>query len=127
MMALIVEVRLTRIIVVTMAAVLFAGTAAAKGPGGSPAGSSSRSSRSSVRAGSASRVRGAKPTARSSKAKRAFERSNPCPSTGKTRGACPGYAVDHVTPLKRGDADDPSNMQWQTTDAAKAKDRVRSA
>jgi hypothetical protein len=26
-------------------------------------------------------------------------------------------------PLKRGGADDPSNMQWQTTGAAKAKDR----
>jgi hypothetical protein len=26
--------------------------------------------------------------------------------------------------LKRGGADDPSNMQWQTTSEAKAKDRT---
>jgi hypothetical protein len=32
--------------------------------------------------------------------------------------------IDHVTPLKRGGADDPSNMQWQTTADAKAKDKV---
>jgi hypothetical protein len=31
--------------------------------------------------------------------------------------------VDHVAPLKRGGADDPSNMQWQTIEDAKAKDR----
>jgi hypothetical protein len=31
--------------------------------------------------------------------------------------------VDHVTPLKRGGADAPSNMQWQTKEAAKAKDK----
>jgi len=33
------------------------------------------------------------------------------------------YVVDHVTPLKRGGADLPSNMQWQTKQAAKAKDK----
>ena len=38
-------------------------------------------------------------------------------------GSCPGYVVDHIVSLKRGGADDPSNMQWQTEDAAKAKDR----
>jgi len=31
--------------------------------------------------------------------------------------------VDHIQPLKRGGADDPSNMQWQTVEDAKAKDR----
>lgn len=61
---------------------------------------------------------------RSSAAKRSFERSNPCPSTGRTSGGCPGYVVDHVTPLKRGGADSPSNMQWQTKEAAKSKDRT---
>jgi hypothetical protein len=61
---------------------------------------------------------------RSSVAKHEFQRSNPCPSTGKTSGACPGYVIDHVTPLKRGGADAPSNMQWQTKENAKAKDKV---
>jgi hypothetical protein len=31
--------------------------------------------------------------------------------------------IDHVTPLKRGAADHPSNMQWQTKADAKAKDK----
>ena len=45
----------------------------------------------------------------------AFKKQHPCPSTGKTHGSCPGYVVDHVQPPKRGGADAPSNMQWQTT------------
>jgi hypothetical protein len=32
--------------------------------------------------------------------------------------------VDHVVPLKRGGADKPKNMQWQTAAAAKAKDKI---
>jgi hypothetical protein len=35
-------------------------------------------------------------------------------STGKSRGACPGYIIDHVKPLECGGADAPSNMQRQT-------------
>jgi hypothetical protein len=54
----------------------------------------------------------------------AFVRTHPCPSTGKSHGACPGYVVDHVVALKRGGADNASNMQWQTTANAKAKDKV---
>jgi hypothetical protein len=57
-------------------------------------------------------------------ARDAFERENPCPSTWLTRGPCPGYVVDHIVPLKRGGADDPSNMQWQSTADARAKDKV---
>ena len=61
---------------------------------------------------------------RSVVAKDDFKKGHPCPSTGKSSGACPGYIVDHVHPLKRGGADSPSNMQWQTTAAAKAKDKT---
>jgi hypothetical protein len=60
--------------------------------------------------------------ARSADAKHDFRKSHPCPSTGKTSGKCPGYVVDHVTPLKRGGADAPSNMQWQSAQDAKRKD-----
>lgn len=50
-------------------------------------------------------------------------RSHPCPSTGKTHGACPGHVVDKVQALKHGGRDDPSNMQWQTKEASKEKDK----
>ena len=61
---------------------------------------------------------------RSREARASFMRQRPCPSTGKTSGSCPGYVVDHVRALECGGADAPSNMQWQTTAAAKAKDRT---
>jgi len=56
-------------------------------------------------------------------AKHAFKHSHPCPSTGKSFGACPGYVIDHIKALKRGGADVPSNMQWQTKEAARQKDK----
>ncbi len=61
--------------------------------------------------------------ARSTAAKNAFKREHPCPLTGRPRGACPGYVIDHVVALKRGGPDTPANMQWQTVKDAKAKDR----
>ena len=61
---------------------------------------------------------------RSSVAKHEFQKRHPCPSTGKASGSCPGYVIDHVKPLKRGGADSPSNMQWQTKQAAKEKDKT---
>lgn len=61
--------------------------------------------------------------ARSPQALQQFKKANPCLGTGKTYGSCPGYVVDHVMPLKRGGADAPSNMQWQTKQAAREKDR----
>lgn len=42
----------------------------------------------------------------------AFRKDHACPATAKHRGACPGFAVDHVRPLCAGGADTPSNMQW---------------
>ena len=61
---------------------------------------------------------------RSSSAKAEFKRLQLCPSTGRPRGACPGYIIDHVVPLCAGGPDDPGNMQWQTVEAAKVKDRA---
>lgn len=54
---------------------------------------------------------------------RDFQRANPCPSTGQTKGACPGYVRDHIVPLCAGGPDHPSNLQWQTVADGKAKDR----
>lgn len=60
---------------------------------------------------------------RSVTAKAEFKRLHPCPSTGNPKGACPGYVIDHIQALKRGGKDKPDNMQWQTTAAAKEKDK----
>lgn len=60
---------------------------------------------------------------RSPAARSSFRREHPCPATGRTSGACPGYVIDHVQALKHGGADSPENMQWQTKAAARAKDR----
>lgn len=61
-------------------------------------------------------------TERSPAQRAAFVRDNPCPATQATRGACPGWVVDHIVPLCAGGADHPANMQWQTKAEAKAKD-----
>jgi hypothetical protein len=61
---------------------------------------------------------------RSSAAKAAFARLHACPSTGRHVPHCPEYVIDHVVPLACGGADAPSNMQWQTIAAGKAKDAV---
>lgn len=43
--------------------------------------------------------------------------------TGQARGACPGWQIDHITPLCSGGADRPVNMQWLTVEQHKAKTR----
>jgi hypothetical protein len=60
---------------------------------------------------------------RSHKAKAAFKLSHPCPATGRSKGSCPGYIIDHIDPLACGGADAPLNMQWQTKADALAKDK----
>lgn len=55
--------------------------------------------------------------ARSPEARHEFMRE-----TGYPHGR-PGYVVDHIIPLKRGGADAPSNMQWQTKASAREKDK----
>lgn len=61
---------------------------------------------------------------RSRAAVRQFIRLHPCPSTHKKYAPCPGWIVDHVIPLACGGADKPTNMQWQSVAAAKAKDKI---
>lgn len=61
---------------------------------------------------------------RDHKAVAAFKRSNPCPSTGATRGACPGHHVDHATPLCAGGFDQPDNLQWLTVEDHRHKTRA---
>lgn len=34
--------------------------------------------------------------ARSPRARAEFKRTNPCPSTGRPSGGCPGYVIDHT-------------------------------
>jgi len=60
---------------------------------------------------------------RSREVTREFQREHPCPSTGRTSGACPGYRKDHIKPLACGGPDAVWNLQWQTIADAKAKDR----
>lgn len=55
---------------------------------------------------------------RSQDAKRAFMRA-----TGFPNGR-PGFVIDHIVPLACHGADLPSNMQWQTTSEAAAKDKT---
>lgn len=52
-----------------------------------------------------------------------FKLQNPCPATGRYKGRCEGYVIDHVVPLACGGLDSPKNMQWQTVRAARAKDK----
>jgi hypothetical protein len=54
---------------------------------------------------------------RSDKAKQTFKSA-----TGYPKGR-PGWVIDHIVPLACGGGDVPSNMQWQTKEAAKAKDK----
>lgn len=53
----------------------------------------------------------------------AFKRANPCPANGLTRGACPGYQIDHREALICGGADTLANLQWLDIARHKAKTR----
>lgn len=66
----------------------------------------------------------ADPITRSRSEVRAFRADHPCPATGKTRGACPGWHVDHITALCAGGADKPWNMQWITREDHRFKTLV---
>jgi hypothetical protein len=67
---------------------------------------------------------------RSHAARAEFQRLHPCPATGERRGRCEGWIIDHVQPLcsaktpeERAYLDAAWNMQWQTVEEAKIKDR----
>jgi hypothetical protein len=70
-----------------------------------------------------STARSARRHTRSREVTAEFQREHPCPSTGKRYGACPGYVKDHVIALCAGGPDAVSNLKWQTTADAKAKDQ----
>lgn len=95
---------------------------AARGGGGHSGHSGKQEHRSNYATGAERDSNGR--IARSAHARSDFKRANPCPSTGNSYGACPGYVIDHVQPLKRGGADAPYNMQWQTKEEARLKDRT---
>jgi hypothetical protein len=59
------------------------------------------------------------PPQRNPHAKRDFKHLQPCPSTGKTSGRCPGWVVDYIVPLKDGGLDDAANMQWRWAPSTK--------
>lgn len=63
-------------------------------------------------------------TKRSQAVVRAFRRDHPCPETRLTKGACPGWVVDHAYPLCAGGADVPANMLWQEVRQSYIKDRI---
>ena len=46
----------------------------------------------------------------------AFQRQHPCPSTGLTTGACPGWQKNHDRSLACGGCDAVSNLSWIPTD-----------
>ena len=43
---------------------------------------------------------------RSAAVKHEFQLTHPCPATGLTSGACPGYVKDHIVPLVCGGPDE---------------------
>lgn len=66
---------------------------------------------------------GAAATPRSAAERAAFKREHPCPTTGQRRGPCPGHVIDHIHPLCAGGPDHRGNMQWQTIQEGRIKDR----
>jgi hypothetical protein len=61
---------------------------------------------------------------RSAKVLSDFQKANPCPATGKTTGACPGWIKDHKWPLCAGGPDVVWNLQWQSVADAAPKDAL---
>lgn len=58
---------------------------------------------------------------RDPKVRAEWMKTHPCPSTGKTRGACPGWQADHVRSLCSGGKDVPDNLMWLEVDQHRLK------
>jgi hypothetical protein len=50
--------------------------------------------------------------ARSHSVLHAWRHKNPCPSTGRTKGSCPGFDISHSWPLFCCGPDDAANLSW---------------
>lgn len=55
-----------------------------------------------------------------------FMKLHPCPATGKTRGKCSGWNVDHRIPIcyDKFGLDVVSNMQWLTVEQHREKTKL---
>lgn len=53
-----------------------------------------------------------------------FREKHPCPTSGHSWGACPGYVVNHIKPPCKGGLDVPANLQWQTHTDANRTDKT---
>lgn len=60
---------------------------------------------------------------RSAAVRAEFRKANPCPSTGRLTGACPGWQIDHMHPLCSGGVDQLDNLNWIRTEDHKRKTR----
>ena len=49
---------------------------------------------------------------------------NPCPATRLRKGPCNGYVVDHIVALECGGKDELENLQWQTVEEGRKKDKL---
>ncbi len=61
---------------------------------------------------------------RSSAARHQFRMLHPCPATGLRKGSCTGYVVDHIVALECGGKDELENLQWQTAEEGRKKDKL---
>lgn len=61
---------------------------------------------------------------RSTAVRAKFRKANPCPATGSTSGACPGWQIDHRQALVCGGPDAVENLQWLQIEQHREKTRA---
>jgi hypothetical protein len=66
----------------------------------------------------------AQPISRSRAEVRAFHVEHPCPATGRIRGACPAWQVDHIKALCTGGEDRGENMHWLSAEDHRFKTQL---